>query len=128
MRLLVDAPALIWSVDRPSSLSVDARDAMSDPGNQLLISMATIWEISIKTGLGKLTLSQPFRPWVERAVRDLRASLVPISIASADVPSQLPHHHRDPLDRMLVAQSQVESAPIVSGDGVFDHYGTGRIW
>jgi len=128
LRLLIDAHALIWSVDRPASLSDDAREALSDSNNELLVSTATFWEISIKFGLGKLTLSQPFRPWIEQAVRDLGASIVDITIAAADAQARLPHHHRDPFDRMLVAQSQVESAAIVSRDRMFDDYGIQRVW
>ena len=128
MKLLVDAHALIWSVDQPGALSVTARDALADAANALLVSIGTIWEISIKSGLGRLTLSQPFRPWIERAIRDLGASVVPLSIAAADGQAQLPHHHRDPFDRMLVAQSQIESASIVSRDGAFDTYGIQQIW
>jgi PIN domain nuclease of toxin-antitoxin system len=128
VRLLVDAHALIWSVDDPVQLSADARDALADASNELLLSTVTIWEISIKTGLGKLTLSQPFRLWLEAAVHDLTATLLPISIEAADVQASLPHHHNDPFDRMLIAQAQVEAAPIVSRDAIFDQYSIQRLW
>jgi PIN domain nuclease of toxin-antitoxin system len=128
VRLLVDAHALIWSVDDPAQLSTRARDALADASNDLLLSTVTIWEISIKTGLGKLTLSQPFRPWIESAVHDLSATLLPISIASADVQAALPRHHNDPFDRMLIAQAQVEALTIVSRDAIFDRYATQRVW
>lgn len=128
MRLLVDAHALIWSVDDPAQLSTDARDALADASNELLFSTVTIWEISIKTGLGKLTLSQPFHVWVEAAVHDLSATLLPISIEAADVQASLPRHHNDPFDRMLIAQAQVEVLPIVSRDAIFDQYATQRVW
>ncbi|MGD9858259.1 MAG: type II toxin-antitoxin system VapC family toxin [Planctomycetaceae bacterium] len=128
MRLLLDAHALIWSVDRPNALSSAARDALSNPSHVLFISAVTIWEISIKVGLGKLTLTQPFRPWIEQAVGDLEAAMLEITIAAADVQPRLPQHHGDPFDRMLVAHSQLESASIVSRESGLDAYGIQRIW
>jgi len=92
MRHLLDAHTLIWALDDPSRLGRRARVILENPTNELTVSVATIWELSIKTGLGKLTLSLPF-------------------------------HHRDPFDRLLVAQCLVESIPLVSADTVFDQYG-----
>ena len=128
MRLLVDAHSLIWWMDQDQLLSRTAYDALADPQNELIVSNITIWEISIKTGIGKLTLSLPFRPWMEKAVANLRATTLPISIATADTQASLAHHHNDPFDRMLVAQSQIASAPIVSRDSVFDQYAIQRVW
>ena len=128
MRLLVDAHSLIWWMDQDHLLSRSAYDAIADRQNDLIVSHATIWEISIKVGIGKLTLSQPFRPWIDSTLANLRAAMLPISIEAADVQSSLPHHHNDPFDRMLIAQTLVESVPIVRRDAVFDHYATQRIW
>jgi PIN domain nuclease of toxin-antitoxin system len=94
----------------------------------LLLSSGSIWEIAIKVGLKKLTLSLPYRAWIEKAIADLDLSFLPITVEYADAQSVLPNHHKDPFDRLLVAQSQVEGAPLVSADATLDTYGITRIW
>jgi len=128
MRLLLDAHTLIWAVDDPAKLGPDATTALQEPSNDLLLSAGTIWEISIKVGLGKLSLSLPFRQWMEQAIHDLGASVLPITVEYAAVQSGLPAHHGDPFDRLLAAQAQVETVPLVSTDAVFDQYGINRVW
>lgn len=128
MKLLLDTHAVIWWVDHDELLSESAHEAIADPQNELLISAASIWEISIKVGIGKLKLSLPYRQWMHKAVADLRASILPISVESCDVQSSLPLHHGDPFDRLIVAQSSVEHISIVSSDEVFDRYGVHRLW
>jgi PIN domain nuclease of toxin-antitoxin system len=128
MRLLIDAQAVLWAVDDPARLSRAAAGALQDPANQLLIGAGTIWEISIKVGLGKLTLSLPYRQWMDQVILDLGLSILPITVAYTDRQALLPHHHRDPFDRLLIAQSLTDSIPIVSADGQFDSYGIVRIW
>lgn len=128
MRLLLDTHALIWSADDPSKLSATALAAMRDPANDLLLSAATVWELAIKVGQGKLTLSMPYRAWMDTAIADLRLSLLPITVEYADRMSALPPHHKDPFDRLIVAQALVTGIPIVGADGTFDHYGVVRVW
>ncbi len=128
MRLLVDAHAVVWAVDDPSKLSPPALTALQAPANDLLISAATIWELAIKVGLKKLTLSQPYRQWMNQALADLGASVLPITVEYADVQAGLPPHHRDPFDRLAIAQAVVENVPIVSADPLLDPYGVKRIW
>ena len=74
MRLLLDTHALIWAVDDPTRLGPDAANAIGNPANELLLSTASIWELSIKVSLGKLTLSLPFREWTDKAIADLGSS------------------------------------------------------
>ena len=128
MKLLLDTHAVIWWVDHDQLLSESAHEAIADPQNELLISAASIWEISIKVGIGKLKLSFPYREWMSKAVADLRASVLPISVESCDVQCSLPLHHGDPFDRLIIAQSSVEQIAIVSSDEVFDRYGVHRLW
>ncbi len=128
MRLLLDSHTLIWAVDQPAKLSPTAVAALQDPGNDLLLSAGSIWEIAIKSGLKKLALSQPFRPWMEKAMADLRVLVLPITVEYADVQASLPTHHGDPFDRLLVAQSHVEGISIVSADTTLDQYGINRLW
>ncbi len=128
MNLLLDAHALIWAVDDPSKLGRQAATGLEDPGNDLLLGAGTIWEIAIKVGLRKLTLSQPFRQWMAQALADLGLSVLPITVEAADTQIALPSHHRDPFDRLLVAQAQTEHAVLVSADSILDQYGIQRLW
>ncbi len=116
MRLLLDTHTVIWWVDQDQLLSSIAHSALADPDNELLLSAGTIWEISIKVGLGRLSLSLPYRPWLTRAMNDLSVTVLPITVEHADVQAGLPHHHKDPFDRLLVAQARVESLQVVSAD------------
>src|SRR5262245_50312308 len=104
MRLLLDTQALIWYVDQDHLLSPAAHAAITDPNNYLLLSAATAWEIAIKVSLGKLTLSLPYRAWMNKAITDLDLALLPITVEYADALVGLPHHHGDPFDRLLVAR------------------------
>jgi PIN domain nuclease of toxin-antitoxin system len=128
VRLILDTHALIWYVDQDHLLSRPAHAAITNPGNELFLSAATVWELSIKVGLGKLTLSGPYRPWIEKAISDLRLIQLPVSVEYADAQSRLPHHHGDPFDRLIIAQALTEGVPVVSADAVFDRYGVTRIW
>jgi PIN domain nuclease of toxin-antitoxin system len=128
VRLLVDSQSLIWYVDQDHFLSPTAHAAITDPSNELLVSAATVWEIAIKVGLKKLTLSFPYRVWMEQAIADLDLIILPIMVEVANVQADLPWHHRDPFDRLIIAQALVEDMPVVSIDEIFDQYGIKRMW
>lgn len=128
MRLLLDAHALIWAVNDPARLGPQARVELSNPANEVVLSAGTIWELAIKSGLGKLTLGQPYRQWMARSISDLGATILPVTVEYVDAQANLPPHHRDPFDRLLIAQAQVEQIAIVSGDALLDQYGVPRIW
>jgi PIN domain nuclease of toxin-antitoxin system len=128
VRLLLDTHTLIWAVDDTARLGAAAARELRSLGNQLLLGAGTIWELSIKVGLGKLKLSAPFRPWVEAAVADLGLVVLPVTVEYADAQARLPHHHGDPFDRLLVAQALSEGIGVVSGDTVLDRYGVTRVW
>ena len=128
MRAIIDTHALIWAVDHPERLGTKARATLDDSKNEILFSSGCIWELAIKIGLGKLTLSLPFVGWMNHAVTDLGLTILPITIECADAQSRLDNYHRDPFDRLLVAHSLVMSAPLISSDPIFDSYGIDRIW
>ena len=128
MRLLLDSHALIWALDDPARLSPRASADLRNLANQLLLSAGTLWEIAIKVGVKKLSLSLPYRQWMNKAITDLDLDVLPIELEHAEVQAGLPHHHRDPFDRLIVAQSLAERVPIVSMDAQFDSYGITRIW
>ena len=128
MRLLVDSHSLIWAVDDPSRLSPAAVTALQDPANELLVSAATVWEIAIKVGLGKLTLSSSYRDWMTQVIATLSLKILPITVDYADAQAALPWHHRDPFDRLLIAQALTDAISIISADGQLDAYGIARVW
>jgi PIN domain nuclease of toxin-antitoxin system len=126
--LLLDTHTLFWSVDDPSKVSAVALAALADLANDRLLSAATLWELAIKVGQRKVALSMPYRLWMEKAIADLRLSILPVTVEYAERQSALPPHHKDPFDRLMIAQALVEGIPIVSVDVAFDPYGVTRIW
>ncbi len=119
MILLLDAHALLWWLDDNVELSQDARSAIADPSNEVLVSAATVWEIEIKRQLRKL--EAPIG--LVDALKPAGLSALPITLRDAERAAGLPSHHRDPFDRMLVAQSNRLDALLVTRDDVFALYG-----
>ena len=119
MILLLDAHALLWWLADSPELSVDGRAAIADPSNEVLVSAATVWEISIKQALGKLTAPSGLVDALEPA----GFGALPITLRDAESAARLPLHHRDPFDRMLVAQCARLDAVVVSRDSIFEDYG-----
>jgi PIN domain nuclease of toxin-antitoxin system len=109
-------------------LPAPATAALSDPAHDRLLSVVTLWEIGVKLALGKLSLSKPFRAWVQTAITDLVLTEFPIALEHVERMMSLPFHHRDPFDRLLAAQSLAEGFPLIGADTVFDAYGVNRIW
>lgn len=128
MRIMVHTHTLFWSVDDTTKVSAAAMTAMRDPGNERLLSAATIWEVAIKVDQKKLGLSLPYRQCMDQAIADLKLSILPITVDYAERQSTLLPHHKDPFDRLMIAQALVEGIPIVSADAAFDLYGVVRIW
>jgi len=118
VRLLLDTHALLWWL-ADEGLNPPARDAIADPANLVVVSAASAWEISIKKALGKLAAPDD----LERQVQTGGFVPLPISIAHGIAAGQLPHHHEDPFDRMLIAQAFAEGLTIVTRDKRFDDYG-----
>lgn len=128
MRLLLDTHAFLWWLDGDRRLSVAARKKIADESNVILISAASAWEITTKARLGKLPGALDVAADVAAAVASQGFAALEISIIHAQRAGRLPGDHRDPFDRMLVAQAQLEDVPIVSNERVFDAYGVNRIW
>jgi PIN domain nuclease of toxin-antitoxin system len=121
VRLLLDTHVLLWAAVDPERLG-DTAGVLEDPDNQLLVSAASSWEIAVKYALDKLQLPEPPERYVPYVVRELAATPVAVEHAHALAVASLPHHHRDPFDRMLVAQAQLLRVPIVTADGTLDAY------
>lgn len=128
MKLLLDTQAFLYALVDSPALPPRARALMADVGNELFLSIASVWEMAIKVGLGKLTLAQPLERLIPDHMARAGIALLPITIEHAATVATLPFHHRDPFDRMLVAQSMVEGLPLVSGDTAFDRYAVQRLW
>ena len=128
MKLLLDAHTFLWFVWDEAQLTNDAKALIVNPTNQKLISTAMYWEIAIKVSIGKLDLGEPYRAFMHREIARNHFDLLHVSVDHAAAVSVLPLHHRDPFDRMLIAQAMVEQIPIVSGDRAFDAYPITRLW
>jgi PIN domain nuclease of toxin-antitoxin system len=128
VKLLLDAHALLWFLDDDPILIATANALIEDPHNHKLVSIATCWEIAIKVGLRKLDLGEPAATFLPREIAANHFDLLPIELRHATMVEMLPHHHRDPFDRLLVAQAMIESIPIVSVDTLLDAYGIQRFW
>jgi PIN domain nuclease of toxin-antitoxin system len=119
MRLLLDAHALLWWLADDPSLDPAARDAIADAGNEVVVSAATVWEIAIKRALGKVSAPEGLADAIERS----GFIEAPVTAADAELAAGLEPHHRDPFDRMLVAQASRLRAVVVTRDPVFARYG-----
>jgi PIN domain nuclease of toxin-antitoxin system len=116
MKALLDTQVFLWMAADPEALSTDARDAIEAPGAELYLSAAAVWEISIKSALGKLTLPETVATYVRDRLHRLELIPLPISLTHAIEVAGLPPHHRDPFDRMLVAQARSERMVLISAD------------
>ncbi len=128
MNVLLDSHALIWGYFDPARLSATARMAMTTPNNRVFVSTASHWEIAIKISTGKLKLAEPFPDFVQHAITDNGFAILPIEPRHTAELIALPYHHRDPFDRMIVAQAVVETMPIISVDPILDSYPIRRLW
>jgi PIN domain nuclease of toxin-antitoxin system len=127
MRTLLDTHAFLWGIGGDRRMSQHARDIFIGPSN-LSMSVASIWEILIKVQVGKLTLPAPAGPYVIRKLAENRIEILPIHLDHLLAFEGLPMHHRDPFDRILIAQSIEEEWPIITADPWFARYPVKVIW
>ena len=128
MRLLLDTHTLLWWLDGDRRLSRRARSRIADETNVVLISAASAWEITTKARIGRLPGALEVASDVAGAVASQGFASLDITILHAQRAGRLPGDHRDPFDRMLIAQAQLEDIPLVSNETLFDAYGVTRIW
>jgi len=128
MRLLLDTHSFLWFISGSPHLSRNARTLIEDVSNQPFLSVASLWEMAIKLSLGKLSLSEPFEVLLPEQMRLNGINLLGIEMEHTALVAKLPFHHRDPFDRLLIAQAMVERIPIVSADTAFDAYDVKRLW
>lgn len=128
MRALLDTHAFLWWISDDVRLSERCRAIISDGANEVLFSAVSAWEIAVKAGIGRLAVPGDLENYVVEQVSRNRFELLPISIAHALRVSRLPHHHKDPFDRMLIAQAQVEKVTILTGDAQIARYPIRVAW
>jgi Uncharacterized protein conserved in bacteria len=127
MRLLLDTHALIWHREANSQLGTTAREMINHPDNQIFISIATLWEMSIKRSLGKLTTVKSPSEILDIYRRD-GAELLSVTPDHVTAIESLPWHHRDPFDRMLIAQAKTDGLTLVTKDEAFARYEVAKAW
>jgi PIN domain nuclease of toxin-antitoxin system len=128
VKYLLDTHTLLWFLLNDTQLSGNAKSIIADSSNDVFVSPASYWEIAIKISLGKYKLEQPFAVFFEQELINNRFSILPITIQHAETICTLPFHHRDPFDRLLIAQVMVEDIPLISNDKVFEKYSIARLW
>lgn len=128
MQLLLDTHSFLWFIGGDKRLSAKAKEAIADLENEVFLSVASLWEMAVKINIGKLKLPRPYEELIpeqlmQNEIRVLRAELSHLTQYIA-----LPLHHRDPFDRLLVAQAQVEEMTVVSKDEAFESYDVDLLW
>jgi len=129
VRILLDTHAFLWwASERGARLSDRGRDLLGDGTNEVALSLASVWEIAIKVGVGRMDLPDAVERYIPERLRHDGFELIPIELRHAFRAGTLPRIHGDPFDRMLVAQAQVEGIPILTADPAISRYDVETIW
>ena len=126
-KYLLDTHALIWFLEGDNQLSATAKGIILDTGNQMYISIASLWEMAIKISIGKLTLTQSLDKIIERLPLEF-IEILPLATPHILAIQNLPFHHKDPFDKIIIAQTDAENLNIISIETIFDLYGVKRSW
>lgn len=128
MRILLDTHAFLWFITADPKLSTAAEEAIRRRSNEPLLSIASVWEIAIKLNLGRLPIPEPLDSFIPEQLRINRIRLLPVELHHTFEVARLPLHHRDPFDRILIAQALAEEIAVVTADSAFDDYPVRRVW
>ncbi len=128
MKLLLDTHTFLWWDSEPARLSTTALSACQDPSNILILSTVSVWEMQVKSQLGKLTLNLPLPDIIKGQQETNRIIILPMALEHVLELQDLPPHHKDPFDRLLIAQAKVEEAVLVSHDSWFVNYPVRLLW
>lgn len=128
MKLLLDTHVLIWWSSNSDKLTNKVYDLITDTNNSLMFSIASVWEMQIKSQLGKLNLIAPIPELIANQQQVNKIQILPIELNHIYVLKDLPDNHRDPFDRIIIAQALFEKMPVVSKDEIFDAYPVDKIW
>ncbi|OQX08611.1 MAG: twitching motility protein PilT [Desulfobulbaceae bacterium A2] len=127
-RLLLDTHVFLWWVNDDPKLTAVARLAIADANNACYLSLASCWEMAIKSSLGRLQLAKPVARFVTEQLATNGFTLLNIDLRHATKVEKLPFHHRDPFDRLLISQAITEKLTLVSADSIFSGYGVNLLW
>lgn len=127
MKILLDTHAFLWFIDDSPALSARSKSLM-EAENELFLSVSSLWEIAVKLRLGKLIVAMSTESLMTEQLTANNIEILPISVPHLVQVSTLPLHHRDPFDRLIIAQAIVEQMPVVSADPAFDAYPVERLW
>jgi len=128
MRALIDTSVFLWTISGSDRLSDNARQFIANLENDILLSVASLWEIAIKTSLGKLELLLPFNQLIPGQLEQNAITVLPIELGHLSGVIALPFHHRDPFDRLIIAQGLTEQIPVITKDKAFSRYSVQLIW
>ena len=128
MKLLLDTHTFIWWDSEPQRLSQQILNMCQDPENELLVSVASLWEMQIKLQLGKLELNKPLAELVSGQQEINKIDILDVKLEHILALAKLPPHHKDPFDRLLIAQTDIEEAILVSKDQIFTEYEVKLVW
>jgi PIN domain nuclease of toxin-antitoxin system len=127
-RALLDTHTFLWFISGSDRLSFLARGLIEARENPMLVSIASLWEIAIKNGIGKLDLDRPFAELIPEQLERQQIEVLDIQLPHLAELIRLPQHHRDPFDRLIAAQAIAEGLPVISVDSALDPYGVQRLW
>jgi len=128
MKALIDTSSFLWFIGGSEKLSKNARDFMENFDNELFMSVVSLWEIGIKISINKLELAEPFDIFIPQKIKENELTVLPIELPHISQMMKLPFHHRDPFDRLIIAQSIAEQLPIIGCDRFFKSYDIDIIW
>jgi len=128
MQVLIDTSSFIWFIAGSDKLSINARNFIIDINNELILSVASLWEIAIKASIGKIQLSQSFGQLIPEQLQNNGIEVLPIELKHLSAVIELPFHHRDPFDRLIIAQGIAEGLPLISNDTNFRKYAVEVLW
>ena len=128
MQVLLDTNVFLWFISGSDRLSIKARNYIADFDNELILSVASLWEIAIKTSIGKLELLRPFDQLIPAHLEENAIDVLPIELNHLSKIINLEFHHSDPFDRLIIAQSITEKIPLITSDATFAKYPVNIIW
>lgn len=128
MKYIIDTHALIWYAEGSLKLSEEAKNIIENKHNDLLLSLASVWEMAIKSQLGKLNFLPNFKSFIESEIQLVGYKVLPIQLEHVHIVESLPLFHRDPFDRIIIAQAVNDDVSVLSADITFDKYTIKRIW
>jgi PIN domain nuclease of toxin-antitoxin system len=128
MRAILDTNSFLWFISGNDELSNASKTFISDLNNELVLSTASLWEIAIKVSIGKLELLQSYEKLIPQQLEENDIGILSITLKHLSKLIDLPFHHRDPFDRLIIAQALMEEIPVISSDGIFSEYPVKLIW